>query len=112
LETAAIVFQAARGDCCTDETAYALTVGPSIYGHTVYALAALALDWLAQGGLEGLDPEKITNDIFDLDYTVTATYCCDLVTADGRAMRVYSGLMKAFQERERLIRSLTSLDEE
>lgn len=112
LETAAIVFQAAKGDGCSDETAYTLTLGPSIYSHTVYALAALALDWLAQGGLDGLDPGKITNDFFDLDYAVTATYCSGLVTADGRCNRVYSGLIKAFQERELLITSITSPDDE
>lgn len=84
LEAATIVFRAAKGDGCTDEMAYALTLGPSVYGHTVYAVAALALDWLARGGLEGIDPVEITNDFSDLDYIVTATPCTDLVTEDRR----------------------------
>jgi hypothetical protein len=108
LETAAIVFQAAKGDGCTDDTAYALTVGPSVYGHTVYALAALALDWLARGGLDGIDPGKITNDFFDLDYTVTATFCSDLITADERAGRIYSAMIRAFECRAQLIEALES----
>lgn len=92
--------------CCSNETAYSLTVGPSVYGHTVYALAALALDWLARGGLDGIDPGKITNDFFDLDYCVTATFCCDLVTQDQRAGRIYSSLIKAFKDRAKLIETL------
>jgi hypothetical protein len=110
LETAAIVFQAAKGDGCSDETAYALTVGPSVYGHTVYALAALALDWLARGGLDGIDPGKITNDFFDLDYTVTATFCADLVTDDVRAARIYSALLKAFERRAQTIEALEAAE--
>ena len=57
LETAAIVFQAAKGDGCSDETAYALTVGPSVYGHTValigeafhLAIAREAVEMLLRG---------------------------------------------------------------
>lgn len=110
LETAAIVFQAAKGNGCSDESAYALTVNPSVYGHTVYALAALALDWLARGGLEAIDPGKITNDFFDLDYTVTATFGSDLVTEDERATRIYSALLKAFERRTQIIETLETAD--
>ncbi len=110
LETAAIVFQAAKTDGCSDETAYALTVGPSVYGHVVYTLAALALDWLARGGLDTVDPEKLTNDFFDLDYTVTATYCSDLITEDGRASRIYSALLKAFERRAQIMEGLETAE--
>lgn len=110
LETAAIVFHAAKGDGCTDEAAYTLTLGPSVYGHTVYALAALALDWLARGGLDGIDPGKITNDFFDLDYTVTATFCSDLVTQDQRAERIHSALIKTFERRAQTIEEIEAAE--
>jgi hypothetical protein len=50
----------------------------------VLGLAALALDWLAQGGLAGAKADKITNDFHDLDYIGTASFCVDLVTDDRR----------------------------
>jgi len=99
LETAAIVFEAAKHDGCTDASASVLTLGPSVYGHVVLGLAALALDWLAQGGIDGIAPEKITNDYHDLDYICTASFCTDLVTEDRRANRIYSGMIEALERR-------------
>ena len=105
METAAIVFQAAKNDGCTDDVAYAITLGPSVYSHAVYSLAALALDWLAQGGLEGIEPSKITNDFHDLDYVRTATFCTDLVTDDKRASRVYGVVVTALERRWETIKA-------
>lgn len=109
--TASIVYQAAKNDGCSEETAFALTLGPSVYGHTVYALAALALDWLSLGGLDGTDPVKVTNDFFDLDYIVTATYCKELITEDQRAKRIFAALEKAFERRAVQIKDLESQSE-
>jgi hypothetical protein len=58
---------------------------------------------LARGSLDGIEPGKTTNDFSDLDYTVSATFCSDLVTADGRANRIDSALLKAFEQRAQLI---------
>jgi len=106
METAALIFQAAKSDGCSDETALALTRGPSVYGHLVYSLAGLALDWLAQSGLCTADPARITNDFHDLDYICTATFCSDLATEDKRAARIYSALTKALEQRFQRILSI------
>ena len=112
LETASIVYHAAINDGCDNSTAVSITSGPSIYSHVVYALAALALDWLAQGGIESLEPEKITNDFHDLDYVVTATYCRSLETSDKRANRIYSGLRDGLERRLMLVRELPRVKRE
>lgn len=106
LETACIAIKAAENDGCSRDEASFLTFNPSIHGHMVYGLAALSLDWLAYGGLEAAAPEDLTNDIFDLDYVVTATFCQDLATKDKRARRVYSSLISAFEERSKVVATL------
>jgi hypothetical protein len=104
--TATIVFQALKNDGCSEETAYHLTSNASVYSHQVYCLAALALDWVAQGGLESIDATAITNDFFDIDYVCTSTFCVDLATRDKRAIRVYQGLTQAFPKRWEYIQML------
>ena len=99
LGTAAIVFQALKNDGCSDETAYGLTRNASVYSHQVYCLAALALDWLAQGGLDSIDATAITNDFLDIDYICTSTFCVDLATKDKRASRVNVRLSRALTKR-------------
>mgnify|MGYP003662944031 CR=1 FL=1 len=111
LETARIVFEAAKADGCSDEIATSLTVGPSVYGHVVLGLAALSLDWLAQGGLDGAKADKITNDFHDLDYICTATFCTDLVTDDRRANRVYSAMIDALERRWAKWKTLAEAEE-
>jgi hypothetical protein len=106
LETASIVTDAARRDGCDIPTATSITVGPSIYSHAVYALAALALDWLAFGGIESIAPDKVTNDFHDIDYIVIATYCRSLQTNDDRANRVYSGLRDGLEQRLVFLREI------
>lgn len=79
--------------------AAALALAPGVYSHAISALDALALDWLARGGLDGAKPERISNDFFDLDYVVSATFGSGLLTRDQRAKRVYKYLMKALERR-------------
>jgi len=110
-ETAGIVFEAAKGDGCSEVVATSLTVGPSVYGHVVLGLAALALDWLAQGGLDGTKADKITNDFHDLDYICTASFCIDLVTDDRRANRVYSAMIEALEMRWEHLKTLAEAKE-
>lgn len=111
LEIAGIVFEAAKRDGCSDEVATSLTVGPSVYGHVVLGLAALSLDWLAQGGLDGAKANKITNDFHDLDYICTATFCTDMVTDDRRANRIYSVIIEALERRWAQLKTLAEAEE-
>jgi hypothetical protein len=71
IETAAIVFLAANRDGCSDETATALIVGPSVYGHMIYALAALALDWANVGSLRTTNPTTPFLVVFLLSFLTT-----------------------------------------
>lgn len=51
---------------------------------------ALAIDWLARGGLEQASPETLANDVADSMNVAFATYFDGLLTTDARAKRVYS----------------------
>jgi hypothetical protein len=43
---------------------------------------------------------------------VSATFCSDLVTADGRANRIYSVLLKAFEQRAQLFESVAQQEKQ
>ena len=99
LGRAAFIREQAMRDKCSGDAACALAVTPGVYSHAISALDALALDWLAKGGLDGVKPESITNDWFDMDYIVTATFCSGLLTKDKRVKRTYKALTKALERR-------------
>jgi len=107
-ETASVVFHAAKNDGCTDEAALALTLGPSVYGHMVYGLMALALDRLAESGQETSNFTEATDKLYCLDYICSATFCADFITQDKRAKRLYSLLTKVFQRRAEMVQAIGS----
>jgi len=111
-ETTATVFQAAKREGCTDEAAMQLTLEPSVYGHLIYGLAALALDSLAaeESGAEGSTQEW--RDLSDLDYLCIALFCTDLSTNSTRSRRIYSRLLKALQVRDEVIKALVKAERE
>ena len=101
LTTSKIIYNAAKKKRCSNSIASRLTVGPSVFCYTLYALEALALDWLARGGLQSAKATDITNDFFDMDYVISALFCAGLATKDGRAKRVHSALATAMKRRWR-----------
>jgi hypothetical protein len=101
-EGQSFVFQgiAARG--VDDRTAYRLSVERSALGGFLSGMAALALYWLAFGGLESTVQTKIANDIQDLEYAVLGALSDSLLTKDRRLRTVYQAIAEGYRTRELL----------
>ncbi|KAB0639903.1 hypothetical protein [Burkholderia stagnalis] len=50
--------------------------------------------WIAEGGFEGFPAEKVSNDVLDQQYVLTATSFHGLVSNDTRVKHAYSDLTK------------------
>ncbi len=59
-----------------------------------YSLAGTIylLEWIRHGGQMGTRPERIRNDLVDLNFAVFGTYFDGLMTADSRLLNLYIGL--------------------
>jgi hypothetical protein len=53
------------------------------------AMRLLALWWAKNGGISNTKPEKLKNDIADLEYAVCATYFDGLLTHDAKMQDIY-----------------------
>jgi hypothetical protein len=82
-------------------TAY-LASHPSVSSHNFLCISALGLRYLAEGGFESKSAEKITNDVADLDYLLTATFCKNLLTKDKKLNELYENICIAIEYRERV----------
>jgi len=49
----------------------------------------LHLDWIAKGSQPVIKPEKLRNDMVDLNFATFATYFDDLLSADKKLTRIY-----------------------
>jgi len=50
----------------------------------------LMLDWAARGGAEAASPERLRNDIVDVNFAAYATYFDGLLSGDAKANRLHS----------------------
>ena len=57
------------------------------------AMYLLGINWIADGGLNNLKPEKMRNDMVDMNYVAYATYFDGLMSNDNKAMQIYSVAM-------------------
>ncbi len=60
-----------------------------------YSLCAylLVLNWISEGGVVGVKPEKMRNDLVDMNYVAFATYFDGLITNDKKANQIYEESM-------------------
>jgi hypothetical protein len=58
-----------------------------------YSVVWLAIDWIGAGGIEGAAREKITNDLIDHEYVITATCFDGIVSGEGRVRDAYADFM-------------------
>ena len=49
----------------------------------------LALEWISVGGAKGARPERLRNDLVDINFAAYATYFDGLMSADKRVVRIY-----------------------
>jgi len=78
-----------------------LATQPSVSGHEFYAMVSLALRWM--DSLDGAEAAKVTNDLADQDYIVTATFCRDIVSEENRVRQMYSRLKSVIDAREQML---------
>jgi len=81
-----------------------LTMDPSVSSHEFLCFVAVGLRWL--DGLGAADEKKVTNDLADKDYVVTATFCRDLVSEEKRVQEQFARINDVIDRRARLFESI------
>lgn len=76
-----------------------LTRTRSVYAAFVSGFVAIGLYWLAFGGLDSVAPERLSNDIADLDYAVTGSLSVGLLSKDTRLNTIYQSISVAANAR-------------
>jgi hypothetical protein len=112
LATTAVVFQSAKNDGCTDDAAFALTSGNSLYSHLVYALLAVALDGLAKNKSYNFAADGQPDPGPDLDYLCCAAFCSSFPVRDTRLRRLYKMLNQAAAQRTVKMRDCIEADQQ
>jgi nitroreductase len=93
------VFQAIKSRDANDRKAFVLFSQPSILGAFMTSLTALAIYWLATGGLDSANARKLTNDLHDLEYAVLGCLSIGLQTEDRRLTAIYDAARQSQRER-------------
>jgi hypothetical protein len=96
------VFQGIKARGADEQAAYELTRTPSVSAGFISAIAGLALDWLAFGGLESTRSPTLSGDLNDIEYVVLGALSHSLATADKRAMLLCEAVANAFEVRRSL----------
>lgn len=58
----------------------------------VYLRLWLGFNWIANGGIENVADTKVTNDLVDHDYVITATFFDGVLSKEGRVNEAYEDL--------------------
>lgn len=95
----AFVYQGIHSHGASQESTLRLAALSSVTASYIAALAAIALYWLAAGGLETAKPEQVTNDLHDVEYAVLGSLSAGLLSADRRLQAIYSAVTSAQNSR-------------
>jgi len=87
-----LVFQGVQSCGVSSKVAIELATTQSATGGVQTGIVALALDWLATGGLEGARSERFANDLCDIEYGILGAASQCLATDDERAKRVCNAI--------------------
>lgn len=78
------------------QAAQALTGSRSVTSHMLLASRALALRWYVNGGLnDNTKAEKLTNDVMDMEYVVSASFCDGIVSEEKKVNSLLCDLVGA-----------------
>lgn len=69
-----------------------LTEQPSVSALYAMALGAIALEWTVRRGIETANPQRVGNDVTDIEYAIAAIWIGDMLSVDGRARERYKDL--------------------
>lgn len=75
-----------------EHAADALRQAPSISYLFALGFGALGLEWVFRGGIENAAPERVANDILDLEYGIAGMWVGRLVSEDRRARSRFEDL--------------------
>jgi hypothetical protein len=53
-------------------------------------MSMLAMRWISDGGIGGVSPDKLANDLVDVTHIVYATYFDGLLSMDRRLNDIYA----------------------
>lgn len=101
--SARFVFQGLKARGLDDDTAFELTRMPSVSAGFLSAMAGVAVDWIAFGGLATTAATESSTDLNDIEYVVLGALSRSLETRDQRASRVCQAVALAFESRRRAI---------
>lgn len=88
---------ATRGVSLNKSRAF-LSRKPLLYRYLVVRVWYCA-DWISKGGLEPYPEEKVTNEVMDHQYVLTASFFHGLESLDGKAKRAYDALRSILQRK-------------
>lgn len=78
--------------------AQSLAFYPSFTGAHCVGLVALALQWIARGGLDGTTNEDVlTNDLADIDYVVLSIFCRSYASTERKMLSLRQTLLTALE---------------
>lgn len=83
-------------------TAYELTRTPSVSAGFISSLAALAIHWIAKGGIESAKTTIFSGDLNDIEYIILGALSRSLATTDHRAEQICNAVTAAFESRRSL----------
>ena len=93
------VFQGIRSRGASDEVALRLSSMASVSAAFLSAFGALAVHWLAFGGLDVASPNKLTNDLLDMEYAILGSLSVALLSKDKRVSDICGAMSTASRER-------------
>lgn len=91
------VFDGLKARGANDDGAWKLTRTPSVNAGFLFAIAGLALYWLAIGGLAPTAATKLSGDLNDVEYVVLGALSRSLATFDRRASIICRSVVRAFE---------------
>ena len=100
------IFQFLKSRGATSATALRLAVTPSVLGFFVSGIAAMALYWIAFGGLDAVPPKAATNDIHDLEYAVLGALSATMSSNDKRLNAILQAIKGGFGRPQWFVRAL------
>jgi hypothetical protein len=99
LDGSRFVFQWFTQQGVSNLTAVIMARTPNVAAGFASAVAALAIDWLAMGGIDAAQPPNLSSDLHDIEYIVLGAVSRSLMTTDRRAARICRAVAAAFEVR-------------
>ena len=98
-EVMSVCIDSIRDSGHSRDVAIMLALEPSVSSYHFLSTLALALKWVALGGIEMTTPERLNNDSLDMDYITISLFCKKLISKDQEMTWIYSVLREAIDRR-------------